>query len=199
MSAARNYQKELDALLASLEAGGGEKPPLLLHACCAPCLCGVLPVLTPYFAVTVLFYNPNIRPAAEFEKRREAAEGLCARFKIPFLAPPRDEEAFTDAARGLEDQPEGGGRCRACFALRLGETAKTAKALGFPWFATTLSVSPHKNAPLLNEIGEALAAGYGLSHLPSDFKKREGYKRSVALSREYGLYRQSYCGCKAAP
>ncbi len=191
----RNYQKELDEVLAGLD----KRPSLLLQACCGPCSSYVLEYLTAYFDVTVFFYNPNIRPEAEYDRRLETLKKLLR--DMPMAHPPvllepgwRGEEFFP-AVRGLEAEPEGGARCAACFRLRLEETVRTAAEWGFDWFATTLTVSPHKNAQLINEIGQALGEKYGVQWLPSDFKKRDGYLRSIRLSKEYGLYRQEYCGC----
>ena len=191
----RNYQKELDALIESMTT----RPRLLLQSCCGPCSSYVLEYLTKYFDVTLLYYDPNIRPEAEYEKRMAALKKLLA--AMPMDHPPALIEPgwrggeFEAAARGLEQEPEGGARCAVCFRLRLEETARQAAAGGYDWFGTTLTVSPHKNAPLLNAIGEALASEYGVKWLPSDFKKRNGYLRSIQLSKQYGLYRQEYCGC----
>jgi hypothetical protein len=159
----------------------------------------VLEYLTQYFQVTLLFYNPNIRPEAEYDKRLVALKQLLA--AMPTASPVelmelgwRGEE-YTQAIVGLEQEPEGGSRCTVCFQLRLEETARLAKAGAFDFFATTLTVSPHKNAALLNQMGQKLGQKYGVLWLPSDFKKRNGYLRSIQLSKEYGLYRQEYCGC----
>ena len=191
----RNFQKELDALTEGLTG----RPRLLLQACCGPCSSYVLEYLTKYFDVTVLFYDPNIRPEAEYDKRLETLKQLLAAMPMghpPTLVEPgwRGEE-FERAAKGLEGEPEGGARCTVCFRLRLEETARTAASGGFDFFGTTLTVSPHKNAPLINAIGEELAGKYAVRWLPSDFKKRNGYLRSIQLSRGYDLYRQDYCGC----
>ncbi len=190
-----NYQRQLDTVIESLEGA----PRLLLQACCGPFSSYVLEYLTKYFDTTVLFYNPNIRPEAEYDKRlvalKELLENLPAEHPVSLLDPGWRGEEFLAVAKGLEALPEGGERCTRCFVLRLEEAAKQAKALGFEWFGTTLTVSPHKNAPLINKIGEALGEKYGVKWLPSDFKKRNGYLRSIQLSREYGLYRQEYCGC----
>ena len=190
-----NYQKKLDTLLAGLDG----VPRLLLQSCCGPCSSYVLEYLTAYFDVTLLYYNPNIRPEAEYERRLATQKQLLA--TMPLARPVtlmetgwRGEE-FETAARGLENEPEGGARCTRCFMLRLEETARQAAMGGFDYFGTTLTVSPHKDAPLLNEIGEALSMRYGVNWLPSDFKKRGGYLRSIQLSKQYGLYRQEYCGC----
>ncbi len=191
-----NYQLRLDAVLASLPA---ERPTLLLHSCCGPCSSYCLEYLTRYFDITVFFYNPNILPEAEFEKRLYWQRWLLdhAPFAegVKLVVPERDEAAFWAAARGLEGEREGGARCTACFDLRLRRTADWAEEQGFDYFATTLTVSPHKDAQRINAIGYALAEGKRTLWLPSDFKKREGYKRSIELSHEYGLYRQAWCGC----
>lgn len=195
----RNYQKELDVLLQDL----GSRPRLLLQACCGPCSSYVLEYLTRYFDVTVLFYNPNIRPQAEYEKRLATLRQLLAAMPMdhpPALVEPgwRGEE-FEQAVRGLENEPEGARRCTECFRLRLGQTAELAAEGRYDWFGTTLTVSPHKNADEINRIGFALAERYGVAWLPSDFKKRDGYLRSIQLSKQYGLYRQEYCGCGLGP
>ncbi len=192
----KNYQKELDGILAGL---GDARPTLLLQGCCGPCSSYVLEYLTRYFDVTLLFYNPNIRPEAEYDKRlgtvRELLAKMPAAASVKLWAPGWRGEEFTEAVRGLENEPEGGARCPVCFRLRLGETARLAAEGGFDFFGTTLTVSPHKDAELLNAIGQKLAADCGVRWLPSDFKKRDGYLRSIRLSKEYGLYRQEYCGC----
>lgn len=192
----RNYDREMTELIRTLD---GRRPRLLLHACCGPCASAVLERVTPCFETTVFYYNPNILPEEEFEKRlfwlrhllREAP--FCRGAEL--LVPPRDEAAFRRAAAGLEQEREGGARCTVCFDLRLRATAEAAKAGSYDFFATTLTVSPHKNAPLINAIGESLGESFGISWLPSDFKKRDGYRRSIELSRQYGLYRQAWCGC----
>jgi len=194
----RNYQKELDQVIENLKEE--EKVPrLLLHSCCAPCSSYVLEYLSQYFSITVFYYNPNIYPPAEYEKRvaeqQSLIERLPARHRISFLDGPYEPERFYEMARGLEHVPEGGERCFRCYRLRLLEAAQMARAGGFDYFTTTLSISPLKNADKLNEIGELLAREYGVRYLNSDFKKRNGYKRSIELSAEYGLYRQNYCGC----
>ena len=193
----QNYQKQMDAVVASLPQG--ERPRLLLQSCCGPCSSYVLEALTPYFCVTVLYYNPNIQPREEYDLRLENQRKIIAALPTPsavdILECDYDGEKFDAAVKGLESEPEGGARCSVCFRLRLEETAKRAKELGFDWFCTTLTVSPHKDAERLNQIGKALGERYGVPFLPSDFKKREGYKRSIQLSKEYDLYRQDYCGC----
>ncbi len=194
----RNYQKELDAILKTLEETG-EVPTLLLHACCAPCSSYCLEYLSQYFRITLFYYNPNIHPAEEYNHRvREAkwlVAALPAKYPISFAEGPFDPAAFYDAVKGVEDVKEGGERCFRCFRLRLSEAAKAAKEGGFDYFTTTLTISPLKNAAKLNEIGEAVGTEYGVRHLPSDFKKKGGYQRSIELSRVYDLYRQDYCGC----
>lgn len=188
----KNYQLELDALLSRLEG----RPRLLLHSCCGPCSSYVLEYLTRYFEVSLSYYNPNIQPREEYELRLENQLKVLERIPGVTLAPCGYEGgAYDEAVRGLENEPEGGARCTECFALRLDFAARVAKRLGCDYFATTLTVSPHKDAQRINAIGEALAGKYGVKWLPADFKKRDGYKRSIELSREFGLYRQNYCGC----
>lgn len=194
----RNYQKELEQIIEKHEKNG-EVPTLLLHSCCAPCSSYVLEYLSNYFKITVLYYNPNIFPAEEFTKRtkeqQHLIERLPAKYPITFLAGDYDSQRFYEMAKGLETVPEGGERCFKCYELRLRKSAETAKEGGFDYFTTTLSISPLKNAQKLNEIGEKIAEEMGISYLNSDFKKKNGYKRSTELSKEYGLYRQDYCGC----
>ncbi len=196
----RNYQKELDEKIAGLAGqSSGPAPTLLLHSCCAPCSSYVLEYLSQYFEITVFYYNPNITEEPEYRKRVAEVKRLISEmpchYPVRFLEGPYDPERFLEIARGLEDAPEGGARCNRCFRLRLSETAKAAKAGNFDFFTTTLTISPLKNAPLLNEIGEEMALLYGTAFLNSDFKKKGGYQRSIVLSKEYGLYRQDYCGC----
>lgn len=192
-----NYQKKLDELILGLS---GRKPKLMLHGCCAPCSSYVLEYLRNYFEITLFYYNPNISPESEFIKREEEVRRLISEMpygeEISFLEAGYDGESFEKAARGLEDVPEGGERCFRCYELRLRKTAEKAKELGCDYFTTTLSISPLKNSQKINEIGERIGEEYGVSHLPSDFKKRDGYKRSIELSKIYGLYRQNYCGCR---
>ena len=188
----------LDDELALIRSSG-KTPKLLLHCCCAPCASYVVEYLAPYFVITVLYYNPNIQPRREYDRR--AAEFR----KLPvFTGHPNrvdmvkggyDADVFQAAAAPFRDEPEGGRRCRVCFELRLAETARRAKEGGYDFFATTLSVSPHKDAAVLNEVGRDLEGDSGVRFLCSDFKKHDGYKHSVELSKMYGLYRQSYCGC----
>ena len=193
-----NYQKELDKVIQKLTEDG-RTPRLLLHSCCAPCSSYVLEYLSEYFSITVFYYNPNIYPPEEFGKRVEEQERLIrelpAKHPVSFLEGPYEPECFYEMAKGLEQIPEGGERCFRCYRLRLLETAQMARAGGVDYFTTTLSISPLKNAQKLNEIGARLAEEYGVPYLFSDFKKRNGYKRSTELSAEYGLYRQDYCGC----
>lgn len=194
----RNYQKELDAVIEQVTKEG-RVPSLLLHSCCGPCSSYVLEYLSRYFAITVFYYNPNIYPPEEYEHRVKEQQRFIAEctfdHPVQFVAGDYEPERFYDAVRTLEDCPEGGERCFVCYRLRLAEAAKLADELGCDYFTTTLSISPHKNAAKLNEIGEELAGITKARHLPSDFKKRCGYKRSVELSAEHGMYRQDYCGC----
>lgn len=187
-----NYQLETDKIIKGLEC----KPTLLLHSCCGPCSSYVLEYLTGHFDVTLLFYGPNIQPEDEYRKRLEHQMKVLKRFPVKLLHCEYDGESFVNAVKGLENEPEGGARCAVCFRLRIEETAKLAAEHGFEYYCTTLSVSPHKNAPLINEIGALMAGRYGVKWLPSDFKKRGGYQRSIVLSKELELYRQEYCGCK---
>lgn len=175
-------------------------PTLLLQSCCGPCSSYVLEVLAKHFKVTVLYYNPNIYPEEEYQKRLNEQVKIIN--SMPFenevrLMPCQyNEQEFLSFIEGYENEREGGARCKECFVLRLEETARLAKENGFDYFTTTLSVSPHKNAALLNEIGKKLESKYGVRFLFADFKKKEGYKRSIQLSKEYDLYRQEYCGCR---
>lgn len=193
----RNYQRELEQLIDNIEPG--RVPALLLHACCAPCSSYCLEYLSQHFSITVLFYNPNISPAEEYQKRvdeiRRLISELPAKNKISLIEGRYLPEEFYSSVKGLELEPEGGKRCPVCFELRLREAALTAKKLGFDYFTTTLSISPLKDAEKLNDIGKMLSDEYGVAYLYSDFKKKNGYKRSIELSREYNLYRQNFCGC----
>ena len=194
----RNYQKELEKLI-DKQQRDGEKPSLLLHSCCAPCSSYVLEYLAPYFNICDFYYNPNISPKQEYEDRKEELVRLISEMglstQVTFLEGTYQPEDFFAMAKGMEDLPEGGERCFKCYEMRLRESAKIAKEQGAEYFATTLTISPLKNAQKLNEIGEKLAEEYGVKYLPSDFKKKNGYKRSVELSAQYELYRQNYCGC----
>ncbi len=193
-----NYQLEMEKELKRIQREG-RRPRLLLHSCCAPCSSAVLERLTEAFDITVFFYNPNIAPEEEFVHRVEEQGRLIAEMphqgKIELIRGEYDDAAFYALAKGLEDVPEGGERCTRCFRLRLGKTAQMAREGGFDYFTTTLSISPLKDAQRLNAIGAELAAQFGVPYLFSDFKKKNGYKRSCELSAEYGLYRQDYCGC----
>ena len=194
----RNYQKELDRLLLQL-LGQEQAPTLLLHSCCAPCSSYVLEYLSDYFRITVFYYNPNIYPDTEYHTRAREQQRFIAslptRWPVDFIEGDYVPKDFYDCARGMEHLPEGGERCFACYRLRLSEAARLAREKNCDYFASTLSISPLKNAEKLNEIGEQLAERYQVRWLPNDFKKKNGYKRSTELSREYGMYRQDYCGC----
>lgn len=189
-----NVSQQTDAFLASLPAG----KKLLLHSCCGPCSSYVLEYLSPFFEITVLFYNPCIHPREEFEKRLQEQEKIINsrpyENPVSLVVPPYEPAAFFEAVKGLEHCPEGGERCAVCFSQRLSFTAQWAKQKGFDYFATTLTVSPHKNAVVINQIGEGLSSPKTV-YMPSDFKKKNGYKRSLELSKEYNLYRQKDCGC----
>lgn len=224
MNAVRNYQKELDKIIEDIGAGNESAPTLFLHSCCAPCSSYVLEYLRQYFRITVFYYNPNISMEEEYRKRVSEQKRLIAAYNaevsgedapaqsdnmqagqtqngkrpgysIEVMEGDYEPESFYEIARGLEQCPEGGERCFACYELRLRETAEKAQAGGYDYFGTTLTISPLKNAKKLNEIGERLASEYGVKWLVSDFKKKGGYQRSIELSREYDLYRQDYCGC----
>lgn len=218
----RNFQKELEQVIRRVQ-GREPVPTLLLHSCCAPCSSYVLQYLSRYFQITVFYYNPNIYPPEEYRKRVKEQEDFIKRFSerarkerengmqqlsgnslgevlsvihpISFIEGKFEQDRFYETVRGLENLPEGGERCFQCYELRLREAAGYAKQMKMDFFTTTLSISPLKNAEKLNEIGEKLAEEYGISYLCSDFKKKDGYKQSVALSKEYGMYRQDYCGC----
>lgn len=193
-----NYQLVLESTLKTIEKEGS-RPRLLLHSCCGPCSSYVLEYLTHYFDITVFYYNPNISPASEFQHRAKEQQKLIAQMPlegpVSCLIADYDPETFFAMAKGRETEPEGGSRCFDCYELRLRKTAEAAKAGGYDYFTTTLSISPHKNAQILNTIGRKLAEEYSVSYLFSDFKKKNGYRRSCVLSEEYGLYRQDYCGC----
>ena len=193
-----NYEKEMEKTLDAL-AAAGEKPKLLLHACCAPCSSATLERLSGHFALTILYYNPNIYPPEEYHRREAELERFvkdAGYAGVPVIELPYNPREFYDAVKGLEEEPERGGRCTVCYRLRLEQTARYAVSHGFEWFTTTLSVSPVKDPVRLNTIGTELAAQYGLKYLLSEFRKKDGYKRSLTLSAEYGLYRQDYCGCE---
>ncbi len=174
-------------------------PKLLLHSCCGPCSTAVISRLTDYFDITVLYYNPNIEPEAEYYKRKNEQIKFLNNYKgtnsITFLDCDYDNEAFLKIAKGLENEPEGGLRCHACYKLRLEKTVQIAKEKGYNYFGTTLTVSPYKNAQIINPIGKLLEEKYQVKFLYADFKKEEGYKKSIEMAKEYDLYRQNYCGC----
>lgn len=198
----QNYQRMLEQTLTKIEAdtaAGGAVPTLLLHSCCAPCSSYVLEYLSQYFCITVFYYNPNIYPEQEYRMRVREQQGFIRRFPakypISFVEGTYDTERFYEMAKGLEQLPEGGERCFRCYELRLQEAGEMAHEGGFDYFTTTLSISPLKNAQKLNEIGTRIGEELGVAYLQSDFKKKNGYKRSTELSKEYGMYRQDYCGC----
>ncbi|MED9969073.1 MAG: epoxyqueuosine reductase QueH [Ruminococcus sp.] len=193
-----NYQRELDKVIEENQRAG-KTPRLLLHVCCAPCSSYCLEYLTQYFSVTVYYFNPNISIKEEYLHRLNEEKRLISEmvFKNPvdIIEGVYDPQMYFDAVKGLENEPEGGKRCEKCFELRLGSAAETAKKGGYDYFTTTLTISPLKNAQLLNDTGAAAGKAHGVSWLYSDFKKKEGYKRSIVLSKEHNLYRQNYCGC----
>ena len=190
-----NYQLELEKTLKQIK---DTKPKLLLHVCCAPCSSYVLTYLCDYFDITILYYNPNISPIEEYEKRLNEAKRLIKELNkenIHIMECNYENEEFEKIAKGLEDAPEGGIRCRKCYKLRIEKAAKYAKENNFDYFTTTLTISPLKNSQVLNGIGKELEEKYNVKYLYSDFKKKEGYKTSIILSKKYNLYRQNYCGC----
>ena len=195
----RNYQTELDRIIENLPKGGARKS-VLLHSCCGPCSTYCLEYLARHFDVTVYYCNPNIEPAGEYFHRLSEQERVVT--ELPFASGVKlvkgdyDPETYLEFVKGLENEKEGGARCELCFELRLERTARLAKEKGFDYFGTTLTVSPHKNAETVNAVGERCAEKYGVKFLPSDFKKKNGYLRSIVLSKEYGIYRQEYCGCR---
>lgn len=193
----RQYHLEMDAILKTLP--NDPPPKLLLHSCCGPCSTAVLECLTSHFEILLYYYNPCIAPQSEFERRLETQRQLLTQMQpvnpITLVSPPYNNSEYFDAVGEAYDTPEGGERCRRCIAQRMEEAAKAALKHECSWFTTTLSVSPHKNAPFINAYGECLAGEYGVRFLPSDFKKRGGYARSIALSHSFSLYRQDYCGC----
>lgn len=193
-----NYQKELDKLIDGF-IKSETVPTLLLHSCCAPCSSYCIEYLSNYFHITIFYYNPNISPKEEYDRRVEEQLYLIGKmntkYPVKLMEGTYEPAKFYNMAKGLEDMPEGGERCFGCYKLRLEEAATIAKELGFDYFTTTLSISPMKNATKLNEIGDELAAIYKVSYLNSDFKKKNGYLRSIELSKKYELYRQDFCGC----
>ena len=190
-----NYDKKLDAILDDIK---GTRPKLLLHSCCGPCSSYVIDYLKDYFSITILYYNPNIEPKTEYEKRKQEQIKLIKEFNnkdINILDIDYDNESYRSVIKGHEKDLEGGERCHICYELRLSKTAKMAKELGYDYFCTTLTVSPYKNSYVINEIGEKLQKEFLIQWLYSDFKKKDGYKKSIELSKKYNLYRQNYCGC----
>lgn len=194
-----NYQimcaRELEKIKST-----GRAAKLMLHSCCGPCSTYVLEYLSEYFEIVLFYYNPNIFPEGEYIKRlenqRKVIDSMCFKHPVSLFSLPYNHEEFSECARGFENEREGGKRCEKCFRLRLDKTAREAKHQNCDYFTTTLSVSPHKNAELLNGIGSEMSEKYGVGYLYADFKKREGYKRSIELSKEFDLYRQVYCGCE---
>ncbi|MEE0060426.1 MAG: epoxyqueuosine reductase QueH [Acutalibacteraceae bacterium] len=193
-----NYQKILDKELVKIQQSEAI-PTLLLHSCCAPCSSYVIEYLSKFFKITVFYYNPNISPDEEYQYRaneqKRLIESMTFENPVDFLEGDYNPDDFFNLCKGLENEPEGGARCAKCFNLRLNKTAEVAKQNGFDYFTTTLTISPLKNAQLINNIGQEIAKKHGLQYLVSDFKKKDGYKRSIVLSKEYNLYRQNYCGC----
>jgi len=193
-----NYQKILDSEILKIEKSG-TVPTLLLHSCCAPCSSYVIEYLSNYFKITVFYYNPNISLQEEYTYRaseqKRLIESMPVKNKVEFLEGEYVPQDFFAACKGLENEPEGGARCAECFTLRLEKTAHIAKENNFDYFTTTLTISPLKDAQLINSIGKKISEEYSVPYLFSDFKKRNGYKRSIVLSQEYSLYRQNYCGC----
>ena len=190
-----NYDKLMEEQISNIKEG----TKLLLHACCAPCSSAVLERIANHFKITIFYYNPNITSKEEYDKRIEEIKKLISivkpKYKIDLIEGNYDKEKFLEISKGLENEPERGKRCYKCYNLRLEETARIAEELNYPYFCTTLTLSPHKRVDWLNEIGERLNNEYTPTYLYSDFKKKEGYKRSIVLSKKYGLYRQDYCGC----
>ena len=190
-----NYDFEMEEQIKSIEEG----TKLLLHACCAPCSSAVLERLGDFFEISIFYYNPNITEEEEYQKRilevKKFISCIHPKYKISVIEGNYEPEIFFNMAKGLEHEPERGKRCYKCYELRLEETARVAEVLGFHYFCTTLTLSPHKNSNWINEIGETLNRKYNTNYLYSDFKKKNGYKRSIELSKQYHLYRQDYCGC----
>ena len=189
-----NYQKKLEELVKTLNS----KPRLLLHSCCGPCSTEVISYLKDYFEITVFYYNPNIEPEEEYIHRKKEQIRFLKEYKdakISFLDCEYDNASFKEIAKGLEQVKEGGARCNKCFYLRMKKTAEVAKEKGFEYFGTTLTVSPHKNSTMINEIGEKISEECNIKYIYGDFKKNDGYKKSIELSKTYNLYRQNYCGC----
>ncbi|MBQ9814425.1 MAG: epoxyqueuosine reductase QueH [Lachnospiraceae bacterium] len=194
-----NYQAELEKIIKENQ-NDCKVPTLLLHSCCGPCSSYVLTYLHEYFRITLLYYNPNIYPKEEFDHRLSEQKRLLGFFEdVSFMDSEYDHQDYLDYVKGLEGEPEGGARCRKCFELRLARTAQLAHDNGFDYFATTLTISPHKNALVINTVGKEQEGLTGsVIWLPGDFKKKDGYKKSIELSKKYDLYRQDYCGCEFA-
>ncbi len=186
-----NYNEEMNKIIKELDY----KPKLLLHSCCAPCSTTCIERLKDHFDITILYYNPNIEPYEEYEKRKQEQIRIIKQYNINYLDCDYDNNVFHEMSTGLEKVPERGIRCHKCYRLRLDYTAKLGKTNNFEYFATTLTVSPYKLTNIINEIGYDLERHYNIKYLPSDFKKENGYKKSIELSNKYGLYRQNYCGC----
>lgn len=195
----KNYDKLLEDIILKHKEQG-EVPRVILHSCCAPCSSYVIEYLSNYFYLTIFYYNPNISPREEYDKRKSEQVRLIremkTKYSVDIIDCDYDNDLYESRIKGLENEPERGSRCNVCFNLRLEKTAIKAKELGYDYFATTLTVSPYKNAYLINEIGLDIGDKLGVKYLVSDFKKKNGYKRSIELSKEYNLYRQNYCGCK---
>lgn len=190
-----NYNNKMKEILSNLTG----RKKILLHSCCAPCSTSCIERLTPYFDITILYYNPNIEPKEEYEKRKQYQINLITKFKsihkLDFIDCDYNNEKYHEIVKGLENEKEGGARCNKCYFLRMEKTALLAKKLGYDFFGTTLTVSPYKHSHTINAIGKSLEEKYNICFLYSDFKKEEGYKRSIELAKEYNLYRQDYCGC----
>ena len=187
-----NYDK---LMMEEIESLNGERKSALLHTCCGPCSSACIERLSNYLDVTVYYYNPNVEPYEEYLKRKETQIKLLEELNIPYIDADYDNDYYRAQVKGLESEKEGGARCPVCFKIRLKRTAEVAKEKGFYYFCTSLTVSPHKNSDIINKIGHVIGDDIGIKFLYSDFKKREGYKRSIELSKEYDLYRQDYCGC----
>jgi predicted adenine nucleotide alpha hydrolase (AANH) superfamily ATPase len=187
-----NYDK---VMIKTIESFNGEKKSILLHSCCGPCSSSVIERLKPFFDITVIYYNPNIEPLEEYEHRKNVQIGFLNKLGIPYIDAPYENDYFHEITKGLEEEPEGGARCHVCYGFRLKYVAKIAKEKKFDYFCTTLTVSPYKDSETINRIGTSIGEQMGVEYLLSDFKKREGYKRSIELCKKYCLYRQNYCGC----
>ena len=190
-----NYQLLMEEQIKKLN----NRPKLLLHVCCGPCSTAVLETLNKYFEITIFYYNPNTYPYEEYLKRLEQIKKIldqAKEYNINIIETKYDDQEYYEYVKGLENEKEGGSRCHKCYMYRLEETARFAKENKYDYFTTTLSVSPYKNSKVLNETGETLSKKYNINYLYADFKKKDGYKRSIELSKEYNLYRQEYCGCK---